>query len=526
MIIGKKIGILRHAPCDLVDKILNNVRECDWVSMRKYQVFIGGKWRDPSTGEWFDALNPYDGTVWAQIPRCNSVDVDEAVAAAGDAFASGRWSSLVSGDRAALLRKAGDLLAERAERIAEVETRDIGKRITESVPQIRYIATWFHYYAGLADKIDGRVVSMDRDDVFSYTLKEPLGVVAAITPWNSPVMIAVWKLAPALAAGNTVVLKPSEEASASTIELMSVFEDVGFPPGVVNLVTGFADEVGKPLVAHPHVAKVTFTGSEGVGRQVNVSAAASFKRVTLELGGKSPQIVFPDADLESAVNGVISGIFLSNGQTCVAGSRLLLHRQIAEAFIEKLTSALDGLTMGDPFETETQIGPVANRAQLDKIRSFIEEAKAQGATCIYGGTAGAGAQCGQGFFVEPTIFADVTPDMRIAREEIFGPVLTVMLFDDAEEAIWMANDSAYGLAAGIWTSDVRRAHVLARRLKSGTVYVNAYRAVSVAVPVGGYKSSGFGRENGLEAIDEFTQTKSVWISIGEAMTNPLAAPAA
>ncbi len=490
--------------------------------MQKYQVLIGGEWRDPSSSEWFETVNPYDGAAWALIPRCTSDDVEKAVAAARDAFDGGTWPSTVASKRGALLSKAGDLLAERAERLAEIETRDIGKRISESVPQIRNTAKWFHYYGGLADKIEGSVVPMDHDDVFSYTLREPLGVVAAITPWNSPIMIAVWKMAPALAAGNTVVIKPSEHASASTIEMMEIFADAGFPPGVVNLVTGYADDAGKPLVSHPDVAKVTFTGSEGGGRHVNVAAAESFKHVTLELGGKSPQIVFPDADIDSAVNGVISGIFLSNGQTCVAGSRLLLHRQIADSFLDRLTTAIDGLRMGDPFDPETQIGPIANRPQFEKILSMIDDAKAKGAKCIHGGRAATGSRCGQGLFVEPTIFVDVAPGMRIVREEVFGPVLAVMTFDDLEEAIRLANDTAYGLAAGVWTRDIRRTHILARRLKSGTVYVNTYRAVSVASPVGGYKCSGFGRENGIEAIRNFTQTKSVWISTGEGMANPLA----
>ncbi|MGE4561347.1 MAG: aldehyde dehydrogenase [Rhodospirillales bacterium] len=490
--------------------------------MRKYQIFIDGKWRDPASAKWLDAVNPYNGEIWAQVPQCNKKDVDFAVTAAKRAFTDGPWASFVASKRGALLSKAAVLLAERAERIADLESRDTGKRITETVPMITYIAEWFQYYGGLADKIEGRVTPMDRNDIFNYTLNEPLGVVAAITPWNSPVMIAVWKIAPALAAGNTVVVKPSEHASTSTLELMEVFRDAGFPDGVVNTVTGFGNEVGEPLVSHPNVAKVTFTGSETGGRSVNRAAADNVRPVTLELGGKSPQIVFADGDIESAVNGVISGVFLSNGQTCVAGSRLFLQSEIAEAFLDRLKDSLSGLRMGDPFDPETQIGPIATGPQFEKILSHIEGAKAEGANCVIGGNAVDGPECGQGWFVEPTVFTDVASEMTIAREEVFGPVLAVMTFDDEDEAVRLANDTIYGLAAGIWTRDLARAHRLARRIQSGTVYVNTYRAVSFVSPVGGYKMSGFGRENGIEAIREFMQTKSVWVNMADRMANPLA----
>ena len=489
--------------------------------MQKYKAYIGGQWCEPSSGAWFDAVNPFDGEVWAQVARCNGTDVDRAVAAALDAFTDGPWASMVPGKRGALLRKAGDLLIEHAEAIGTIESRDTGKRITETIPMVEYIAEWFYYYGGLADKIEGRVTPMDRNDIFNYTLNEPLGVIAAITPWNSPVMIAVWKIAPALAAGNTVVVKPSEHASVSTLELMKVFEEAGFPPGVVNTITGFGEDVGAPLVAHPDVAKITFTGSESGGRSVNLAAAAGFKHVTLELGGKSPQIVFADGDIESAVNGVISGVFLSNGQTCVAGSRLYLQRPIADQFLATLTGRLGDLRMGDPFDPKTQIGPIANRPQFEKIMSYIDGAKREGAKCILGGAAVNGPNCGQGMFVEPTIFTEVKSDMTIAREEVFGPVLAVMIFDDEEEAVRLANDTIYGLAAGIWTKDLGRAHRLARRIQSGTVYINTYRAVSVVSPVGGYKMSGFGRENGIEAIAEYMQTKSVWVNMAGGMANPL-----
>ena len=489
--------------------------------MKSYQLYIAGRWEDPASGEWFETANPFDGKPWARIPRCSAADVERAVGAAAAAFEDGAWAQSLPAARGRLLMKAADGLEARARDLGELETRDTGKRIAETVPQIRYVAEWFRYYGGIADKIEGRVTAIDRADTLNYTLREPLGVLAAVTPWNSPIMIAVWKIAPALAAGNTVVVKPSEHASASTLALMEVFDEAGFPPGVVNVVTGMPEEAGAPLVSHPQVAKVSFTGSDVGGGKINRAAADSFKHVTMELGGKSPQIVFEDADLDSAVNGVISGIFQSNGQSCVAGSRLLLQSAIAEDFTARLIEAVRGLRFGDPMDPQTQIGPIANRVQFEKVLGFIERAKAAGAHCLCGGSPGAAKDIGAGMFVEPTIFGEVSDDMEIWREEVFGPVLAITRFDSEEEAVRAANDSPYGLAAGVWTSDIRRGHRMAKLLKSGTVYVNTYRHVSIASPVGGYKKSGFGRENGLEVMAAYTQTKSVWVGLDRITANPL-----
>ena len=358
------------------------------------------------------------------------------------------------------------------------------------------------------------MIPIDVPNVFNYTRHEPLGVVVAITPWNSPLMLAAWKLAPALAAGNTVVLKPSEHASASTLEFAHLLEQAGLPPGVLNVVTGFGADIGAALVSHPDVAKITFTGSETSGQRIAAAAAADLKRVTLELGGKSPQIVFDDARLDDAVHGVISGIFLSLGQSCIAGSRLLLQDGIHDRFVERLIAAMRDIRIGDPFDPATQVGPIATGAQHAKVLGFIEQARRDGAQCVLGGKAVRPAQCGAGWYVEPTIFIDVRPEMELFREEVFGPVLAVMRFRDEDEAVRIANDTRYGLAAGVWTQDTARSIRLAERLAAGTVYVNTYRSVSTLSPVGGYKHSGYGRENGIEAIKEFLQVKSVWVGLG------------
>jgi (Z)-2-((N-methylformamido)methylene)-5-hydroxybutyrolactone dehydrogenase len=487
----------------------------------RFQLIINGEYRNSLSDQWFDAENPFDGECWAQVPRCNEDDVSYAVNAAKQAFESGEWPTLSATQRGGLLIKAGQLIRQRAERLATLETKDTGKRFAESLPQMTGIADWFDYYGGLADKVQGQVIPSNPELVVNYTVHEPLGVVAAITPWNSPIMIAVWKIAPALAAGNTVIVKPSEHASTSTLALMEVFRDAGFPPGVVNVITGFPAECGQALVTHPDVAKVTFTGSDNGGRIINTQAAESFKRVTMELGGKSPQLIFDDAMLENAVHGVISGIFLSNGQTCVAGSRVYLQSSIKEQFLNCLRDKIQNLKMGDPFDAETRIGPIANTMQFERIKGFLEETIASGATCIAGGKVAQGDNLGRGHFIEPTIFADVDPTSRVACEEVFGPVLTVFEFDTEDQALELANNTPYGLAAGVWTSNIPRAMRLSRKIRSGTVYINTYRAVSVASPVGGYKKSGFGRENGIEAIYEYLQTKSIWLGTQDVVPNPL-----
>lgn len=488
--------------------------------MQNYPMYIDGRFVDAASGEWFDSFNPFTGEPWAHIARGGAADADAAVQAAHRALTSGPWGQMTASQRGMLVHRLGELVARDARRLAEIEVQDNGKLIAEMQGQLNYVPNWYYYFGGLADKIQGAVIPLDKKGYFNYTRHEPVGVCVAITAWNSPLLLTAYKLAPALAAGCTVVVKPSEFTSASTLEFVKLVEEAGFPPGVVNVVTGFGKDVGPTLVEHPLVAKIAFTGSSATGRAINEQAAKHFKRCTLELGGKSPNIVFADAKLEDAVNGAVSGIFAATGQTCIAGSRLLLQESIHDEFLDRLLALAKTARMGNPMNPETQIGPITTRPQYEKVLGYIDIAKQEGAKVRLGGGPATRPECGRGWFVEPTVFSGVNNRMRIAQEEVFGPVLSVIPFKDEEEAIAIANDIRFGLGAGVWTSDIGRAFRMSERIQSGTVWVNTYRVVSYMSPFGGYKDSGLGRENGMDAIREYLQTKSVWINTGAATGNP------
>ncbi|MCO5089526.1 aldehyde dehydrogenase [Bosea sp. (in: a-proteobacteria)] len=478
--------------------------------MEHFTNIIGGRSVPAASGRWLPSLDPYRNENWCAIPDSDQADVDAAVDAAAAAFRAPEWAGLSATARGALLRRVGDLIAGNAARLAELEVRDNGKLLNEMLIQLRTIPQWFYYYGGLADKVEGAVLPIERPDHFVYTTWEPLGVVAAITAWNSPLLLLTWKLAPGLAAGNTFVVKPSEFASASTIAFVELFEQAGFPPGVVNVICGTGQGVGAPLVSHPGVAKIAFTGSDAAGKAINKAAAADLKHVTLELGGKSPNIVFADADLEAAAAGVASGIFAAAGQTCIAGSRLLLQRSIYEPFIETLREMARNVKIGDPLDPETQMGPLANLPHYNKVLSCIADARKEGLVVAWGGKAMETAT--GGLFVEPTIFRDVDNEAELARREVFGPVLAVIPFEDEAEALRIANNSQYGLAAGVWTKDMARAFRMSKGLQSGTVWINTYRALSYMAPFGGVKDSGLGRESGQEMIKSYMQPKTVWLN--------------
>jgi acyl-CoA reductase-like NAD-dependent aldehyde dehydrogenase len=488
--------------------------------MKRYQLRIGGHALDPHSAAWFETQNPYTGEAWAEIPRCDARDVDLALKAAHAALTSSPWAEMTPTQRGALMRRLGDLIARDAAKLAATEVRDNGKLLAEMQGQLNYIPQWFYYYGGLADKIQGTTLPLDKKGYFAFTRNEPVGVVAAITPWNSPLLLATWKIAPALAAGCTIVIKPSEFTSASTLEFAELFDEAGFPPGVFNVVTGFGAEVGSALVEHPLVSKISFTGSDTTGRLINEKAARHLKHTAMELGGKSPNVVFEDADLEQAVFGAISGIFAATGQTCIAGSRLLVQNSIHDAFVEKLLAVARTARMGDPMDPDTQVGPVTTQPQYRKVLDYIDIARNEGAQAVLGGSKGDAPECGKGWFVQPTIFTGVRNDMRIAQEEVFGPVLSVIRFEDEADAVRIANDVRFGLAAAVWTKDIGRAIRMSERLQAGTVWINTYRAVSFMAPFGGYKDSGLGRENGIDAIREYLQTKSVWINSGAVAGNP------
>jgi len=488
------------------------------AAQAEYGLYIGGSWVPPSSGERFPTRNPFNRQAWASIAQADATDVDAAIAAAREAFEQ-KWGCLPGVERARLMFRLADLIERDADRMATLESLDNGKVIRETRSQMRFCARVFRYFAGYADKIFGKVIPLDRDDLFDYATLEPLGVIGVITAWNSPIALLANKVPAALAAGNCVVVKPSEHASVTTLEFTKLVEEAGFPAGVFNVVTGDV-RAGKALVEHGGLDKISFTGSTAGGREIAATAGRTLTPLILELGGKSPNIIFEDADLPQAIIGALAGIFAASGQTCIAGSRLLVQRPIYETVVAELATRAEHIRLGDPLDPATEMGTAANEPQFERILSFIESAKSDGARLVTGGGAARYATLAKGLFVQPTVFADVRNDMRIAREEVFGPVLSIIPFDTEDEAIGIANDQSFGLASGIWTQNLNRMHRVSRALRTGMVWVNTYRAVAVQTPFGGIKDSGFGRERGEEGLREFLTTKNVMISLSEVERDP------
>lgn len=479
------------------------------TAINRTDLFINNEWRGAESGERFDVVNPATEEVIAEVAKAGSADVDAAVAAARSCYESDAWHSMAARQRGMLLERAADLLHERLSDIARLETLHNGKPLFESKIDVSMTVDTLRYYAGWADKIAGDTLPVS-GPFFAYTLKEPVGVVGAIVPWNFPLNLASWKFAPALAAGCTVVLKPATETPLTALAMADIMQEAGFPPGAFNVIPGGGSTAGAALVKHAGVDKIAFTGSTSVGQQIMRDAADTVKRVSLELGGKSPNIIFADADLKSAVRGAQNGIFYGKGEVCAAGSRLLVERSVHDQVIEELATRAKTLVPGDPFEKGTRLGPVVSKKQQDIVMSYIAAGRKEASLVAGGNTATVG---GKGYYVEATVFDGATPGMSIVDEEIFGPVLSVLTFDGVDEAISLANETIYGLASGIWTRDIQKAHRVARAIRAGTVWINTYNFYDPAAPFGGYKASGYGRDLGRESLDGYLETKSVWVGL-------------
>ena len=475
------------------------------------KMTIDGRAVEAASGATFEDVDPSTGKVLTRVPRASVEDVDAAVAAARRAVDDRRWISLRPGKRSELLFKVADLIKRHAEELSQIEALDAGKPLKLASGEIWAAAEAFRYYAGWPTKALGETVPTD-DKMFVYSLREPMGVCGGIIPWNFPLIMAAWKVAPALAFGNTVVLKPAEETPLTALRLGELCLEAGIPEGVVNVVSGFGDEAGQALAQHRDVDKIAFTGSTEVGRKILHASEANLKRVSLELGGKSPNIVFADADLRRAAKGSMMGVFANSGQVCTAGSRILVERSIHDEFVESFVGATSSMKVGHALEEDTAIGPVVSAAQFERVTGYIDIGRSEGAELAAGGDAP--EDLGDGYFVRPTVFTGVRNDMRIAQEEIFGPVAAVIEVADVDEAISVANDTIYGLAAAVWTNDLSKAHRVARGIRAGTVWVNTAGLYDPAISYGGFKQSGFGRELGKHSMETYTQSKSVWVSLG------------
>lgn len=481
------------------------------VKIKPGKLFIDGKWVDSVSGKTFDTLNPATEEVITSIAEGDSADIDLAVTAARKAFEDGPWGKTDARERGRILLRVMDLIEKNKDELALLETLDNGKPISETTnADLPLVIDCLLYYAGWADKIHGETIPV-RGEFFNYTLREPVGVVGQIIPWNFPLLMAAWKIAPAIACGNTVVLKPAEQTPLTALRLGEICQEAGLPDGILNIVPGYGPTAGAALAEHMDVDKIAFTGEYTTGRIIMQAASKNLKRVSLELGGKSPNIVFADSDIDSAVAGAMTGIFFNQGEVCCAGSRLFLERSIHDEFVDKLSSKASSLSVGNPEDAGTQMGAQVSKEQFDKILGYIDTGKQEGAKLVTGGE-----RCGEkGYFIRPTIFDAVDNNMKIAREEIFGPVVSAITFDDVDDMVRQSNLSIYGLAAAVWTRDIKKAHRLARDLKAGTIWINTYNSFDAASPFGGFKQSGFGRELGIHALELYTQVKSVWINLGD-----------